>query len=78
MIRLIIRDTDYGAAVHMGGDVETRFKTFDVELPADVEAYLREFADERDRLLSKKKNIWWNREVIGVEVLRKSEGGTQE
>lgn len=75
MIRLIIRDTDYGAAVNVGGGVETLFKTFDVELPADVEAYLREFTDERDRLLAEKKNIWWNREVIGVEVLRKSEGG---
>ena len=75
MIRLIIRDTDYGAAANVGGYVETRFKTFDVELPADVEAYLREFTDERDRLLAEKKNIWWNREVIGVEVLRKIEGG---
>lgn len=69
MIRLIIRDTDYGAAANVGGDVETRLKTFDVELPAEVEAYLREFTDERDRLLAEKKNRWWNREVIGVEVL---------
>ena len=75
MIRLIIRDTDYVAAANVGGDVETLFKTFDVELPAEVEAYLREFTDERDRLLAEKKNIWWNREVIGVEVLRKIEGG---
>ena len=75
MIRLIIRDTDYVAAANVGGDVETLFKTFDVELPAEVEAYLREFTDERDRLLAEKKNMWWNREVIGVEVLRKIEGG---
>ena len=75
MIRLIIRDTDYGAAVHVGGDVETRFKTFDVELPAEVEAYLREFTDERDRLLAEKKSIWWAREVVGVEVLPKDNDG---
>jgi hypothetical protein len=69
MIRLIIRDTDYVAAANVGGDVETLFKTFDVELPAEVEAYLREFTDERDRLLAEKKTRWWTREVIGVEVL---------
>jgi hypothetical protein len=69
MIRLIIRDTHYGAAANVGGDVETRLKTFDVELPAEIEAYLREFTDERDKLLAENKNRWWNREVIGVEVL---------
>jgi hypothetical protein len=61
MIRLILRDTDTGAAAHIGGPVDTIWRTVDVDLP-EVEAWLRETFE------------WHSREVVGVELLPKPAG----
>lgn len=60
MLRIIIRETDIGAAAHLGAPVRTNLKTFDTSLP-EVEAYLRGSGEEADR--------WVTREVIGVSLV---------
>jgi hypothetical protein len=64
-IRIIVRECDEGAARNVGGPVQTRHRTFDVDLP-ELEAYLR--------------NVPYDyvcREVIGVELVAvaPAEGG---
>lgn len=56
MIRIIIRETNYADAAHVGGPVLESFKTFDVELP-QVESYLAE------------ELKWGSRRVIGIEAV---------
>lgn len=58
MLRIIVRECDEGAARHVGGPVQTRHRTFDVDLP-DLEQHLR--GDGVPDYVS--------REVIGIEVL---------
>jgi hypothetical protein len=58
-LRIIVRQSDEGAARNVGGPVQTSYKTFDVELPA-LEAFLS--ADGQPDYIC--------REVIGVEVLK--------
>lgn len=41
MIRLVVRTDDAGMAANVGGNVDTSYKTFDVDLP-EVEAFLRD------------------------------------
>ena len=60
MLRIIVRGSDNGAAIHVGGPVVIDYKTFDVELPK-VEAYLTEFTGVQDSYTS--------REIVGVEVM---------
>jgi hypothetical protein len=59
MLRLIVQIVDTGAAANIGGPVETRYRTFDVDLP-EVEAELR------------KADNWTTRHVVGAEVLAAS------
>ena len=56
MIRIIVQTDNAGMAVHVGGDVDTTFTTFDVTLP-ELEVFLRETVD------------YTQRRVIGVEIL---------
>lgn len=57
MIRIIVRIDDAGMAANVGGSVQTRYKTFDVDLP-ELEAFLR----------LPKPNTYTEYEVIGVEL----------
>lgn len=57
-IRIIVRQSDEGAARHVGGPVQTSHKTFDVDL-SEVEHFLRA-TGQPDYIC---------REVIGVELL---------
>ena len=56
MLRVIVRTVDCGAAANVGGPVETRFKTFDIDQP-DLEQHLR------------MTQQYATNEVIGVELL---------
>lgn len=56
MIRLILRETDAGAAAHDCGPVITKHKTFDVNLP-DVETWLTAIVS------------YGHREFVGIELL---------
>jgi len=53
--RIIVRSTDSGRAAHVGGEPETRFRTFVVECP-ELEAYLRE-----------RNNGYCDHSIIGIE-----------
>lgn len=67
MIRIIVRECDEGSARNVGGPVQTRHRTFDVELP-ELEQHLR--AEGQPDYIC--------REVIGVELIAhgvKVEGG---
>ncbi len=64
MIRIVIQETDFGNAANIGGPVETRIKTFDVELP-EVEKHLH----AAEKAKEEKRQCWFSRQVIGVEVL---------
>lgn len=57
-LRLIVRTDDAGMAAHVGGDVLTRWRTFEIEAP-ELELFLRA---ERDTSLC-------HRQVVGVELL---------
>lgn len=61
MIRIIVQTDDAGMAANCGGSVDTKFRTFDVDLP-EVEAFLRE---------PNGVGVWRyaHRQVKGVEVL---------
>lgn len=61
-IRIIVRECDLGAAMHVGGPVNTRHRSFDVELP-ELEQHLR----------AEGQPDYLRREVIGVEVLPQRE-----
>ena len=63
MIRILVRVDDAGMAANVGGSVETKYKTFDVDLP-ELEKYLRE-----DR------GIYSHANVIGFELLAESHKG---
>jgi len=65
-IRIIVRDCDEGAARHVGGPVQTRIKSFDVELP-ELEQFLR--AEGQPDYIS--------RQVMGVELLDATPGLAQ-
>lgn len=58
MLRIICKESYMGHAVHVGGPIETKTRTFDVHLPG-VDVYLRG-AEGVDYIV---------REVIGVELL---------
>jgi hypothetical protein len=64
MLRVIVRETNVGAAANVGGPVTTKVKTFDIDAPA-LEAHLREKLDE-----------YISREAIGVEILNATERET--
>ena len=58
MIRILVRVDDAGMAANVGGSVETKHKTFDVELP-EFEKYLRESS-----------GTYSHANVVGVELLQ--------
>lgn len=62
-MRIIVREADEGAAMHVGGPVRTSHRTFDAELP-DLEQYLRALGLPN----------YLHREVIGVELLEPAPG----
>lgn len=62
MIRVIVRECDLGAAMHVGGPVNTRLRTFDVELP-ELEQHLR----------AEGQPEYVRREVLGVELIAAEE-----
>ena len=74
MLRIVIQTTDFGEAVNIGGPVVTTLRSFDVDIP-DLERHLREYEDEKGyaekepRTVMQKPQIWWNRSVVGIEVL---------
>lgn len=61
MLRVIICQTDTAAAINVGGPVDVRHKTIDIDAP-ELESYLRQ-----EELPSTHK--YTHREVIGVEVI---------
>lgn len=63
MIRIIVREVNTGAAIHIGGPVDTTWKTFDI-FDEVLEAHL--LAKE---LPPGAQHV--SREVVGVEVLAK-------
>jgi hypothetical protein len=54
MLRIVVRESNCGAACNVGGPVDVTWKTFDVDLP-ELEAYLSEAVR------------FQTREVVGVE-----------
>lgn len=58
MLRIIVATTDAERAAHVGGPVEVSYKSFDIEAP-QVEAFLS----------AGKKNQFWSRTLVGVEVI---------
>lgn len=54
-IRLIVRQSDCGAAANVGGAVHETYKTFEIEAP-ELEAYLLD-----------KPDSWTTRTLIGAE-----------
>jgi len=56
MIRIICADTDYSSAANVGGPVDTRHRTFDIDAP-EVEAFL------------KGSGKWNSRSFVGIEVV---------
>lgn len=61
MLRLIVQIVDIGDAANVGGPVQTRYRTFDVDLP-EVEAELR--TDYK----------WATRSLVGAELLNAADG----
>lgn len=57
-LRIIVATTDAARAAHVGGPIEVKYKTFDIEAP-EVERFLK----------SGKPNNFWDRTIVGVEVL---------
>jgi len=68
MLRIVVQTSDCGMAANIGGSVETTVKTFDVYLP-ELEAYLREYDDAKERAKETKLPMYWIRGVAGIEVL---------
>lgn len=64
MIRVTVQTSDAGMAANVGGHVQVEFKSFDISAP-DLEAHLREYSEAKKR----KQSLYWQRCVIGVEVL---------
>jgi len=62
MLRLIFRETDIGAAANIGGPVNVKHETFDVDLP-HVESWLRKYEG----------NQWTTRELVGVAIVSAAE-----
>lgn len=61
MLRLIVQIVDTGDACNVGGPVQTRYRTFDVDLP-EVEAELR--TDYK----------WATRSLVGAEIMEQPPG----
>lgn len=61
MIRVIVRTCNAEMAAHVGGDVATEFRTFDLDAPA-LESFLRETVQ------------YGHRGAIGVECLPDTAG----
>ena len=68
MIRVVVKTCDFGDAANIGGPVVDSIKSFDIEAP-ELEAHLTEWETQRNLATSGKKNLWWNRTCVGVEVL---------
>jgi hypothetical protein len=60
MLRIIVREDNFGMAAHVGGPVQTTFKTFDVELP-ECEQFILEFEGV--------SGCYVTRTISGVEVI---------
>ena len=57
-LRFIVRECDLGAAMHVGGPVNTRHRTFDLDIH-ELEQHLR----------AEGQPEYVRREVIGVELI---------
>lgn len=57
MIRIIIRTDDAGMAANIGGNVDTKYRTFDISAP-EIEAFMREKLDS-----------YSHRHFVGVELV---------
>jgi hypothetical protein len=62
-LRVIVRTDDAGMPANVGGSVLSEFKTFDIDVP-ELESFLREYTDR-----SKTGTCFWQRQIIGVDVL---------
>jgi hypothetical protein len=60
MIRIVVQEAEAGMAANVGGPVQIKYRTFDVNLP-ELEAYLREPKEQ--------KLTYTDRQVSGVELL---------
>ncbi|MGY3588061.1 hypothetical protein [Bradyrhizobium sp. USDA 4350] len=60
-LRIIVRTDNAVQAAHVGGAVDTRYRTFDVDLP-EIEAFLRDGGISENSFLI--------RQVVGVEIVR--------
>lgn len=58
MLRIIVATTDAQRAAHVGGPVDVRHTTFDINAP-EVEDFLAAF----------KNNQWIDRTLVGVEII---------
>ena len=51
LLRIICVDSDHGAAANIGGPVDTKHKTFEVDCPADLAAFLDDERSYRVRFI---------------------------
>lgn len=68
MLRFTVKTTDFGDSQNIGGPIITSLKTFTVEC-AEMEEHLKFWEDARDEANLKKKAIWWNRNLVGFEIV---------
>ncbi len=57
MLRIIMVEADASMAANVGGPVQVKYRTFEVELP------------ELENLLRDKSNVYLQRSVCGVELI---------
>lgn len=60
MLRIVVQTDDASMAANVGGKVETKFRTFDIDAP-ELEAFLREPEG--------KKWQFTQRQAVGIEVI---------
>lgn len=68
MIRFTVQTADFNEAAHIGGPVITSLETFVVDAP-ELEAHLREFERDREDAKKTKCPTWWNRQLVGFEII---------
>lgn len=68
MIRLTVQTTDFNESSHVGGPPITYLKTFVVNAP-ELEAHLHEYERAKEDYIKTGKFIWWNRQIVGFEIL---------
>lgn len=68
MLRITVQTSDASMAVNVGGHVEVDINSFEVSAP-ELEAFLQEYVDAKERAKSTGASIYWIRSVIGAEII---------